>query len=184
MPKPPESAVFDGTTIGFLVAALLGGGVTAWLHGGEAVERALISAGTTILEIAPQILGGLLIAGLVQMLVSRETISRWLGEESGMRGLLLAEVAGALTPGGPFGSFSLVYALGKVGVDIGVLITYLTAWTTLSILRLVMWESPFLGLKLSLVRFAISLPMGIVAGILARRLAKRMGWMTTAVIVK
>ena len=35
-----------------------------------------------------------------------------------MRGLLIAEVAGALTPGGPFGSFALVYALGKIGASL------------------------------------------------------------------
>ena len=101
-----------------------------------------------------------------------------------MRGLFIAEAAGALTPGGPFGCFGLVYALGKVGADIGVLISYLTAWSTLSVMRLIVWEIPFLGANFSLLRFAISLPMGIIAGLLARRLAKQWGWATTTKIVK
>jgi uncharacterized membrane protein YraQ (UPF0718 family) len=75
-----------------------------------------------------------------------------------------------------------VYALGKVGADIGVLICYLTSWTTLSVLRLLIWEIPFLGLEFSLVRFVICMPMGIVAGLIARRLASHWGWRTESIV--
>jgi len=184
MAKPKEPPLIDRTTIAFAVAALLGGGLSAWLRGTEAVERAFLSAGELMLQVAPQLIGGLLIAGLVQVLMPKEAVSRWLGGESGMRGLFIAEVAGALTPGGPYGSFALVYALGKVGADIGVLIAYLTAWTTLGVMRLIVWEIPFLGVNFSLLRFVICLPMGIIAGLLARRLAKQWGWATTETIVK
>lgn len=183
MAKSKDPPLIDRSTIVFAVAALLAGGLCAWLRGGVAVQRAFVSAGDTLLMILPQVLGGLLIAGLVQVLIPREAVSRWLGAEAGMRGLFIAEVAGALTPGGPFGSFGIVYALAKVGADIGVLITYLTAWTTLSVLRLVIWEIPFLGFDFSMLRFVICLPMGIVAGLMARRLARQWGW-TTETIVK
>jgi hypothetical protein len=99
-----------------------------------------------------------------------------------MRGLFIAQFAGALTPGGPFGSFALVHALGKVGADIGVLIAYLTAWATLGLMRLIVWEIPFLGINFALLRYAISLPAGILAGLLARRLARQLGWATVTIV--
>lgn len=177
-----DAPLLDRSVIIFAMAAMLAGGVCLWLRGYAAVERALGFTGDILLTVVPQILGGVMIAGLVQVLVPKEAVSRWLGEEAGMRGLLIAEAAGALTPGGPFGSFALVYALGKVGADIGVLICYLTSWTTLSLMRLVIWEIPFLGLNFSLLRFAVSLPMGIVAGLLARRLARHWGWRTEDIV--
>jgi uncharacterized membrane protein YraQ (UPF0718 family) len=183
MSKEAEATpIIDRSVIAFGVAAALAGGICLWLRGGEAFMRAVVMAGTILAEVTPQIVGGVLIAGFVQVLIPKEAISRWLGAESGMRGLLVAEVAGALTPGGPFGSFALVYALGKVGADIGVLICYLTSWTTLSVLRLLIWEIPFLGLEFSLVRFVICMPMGIVAGLIARRLASHWGWRTESIV--
>jgi len=174
--------LIDRSTIAFGIAALLAGILCAWLRGGEAVQRGFMAALDMLLMILPQIFGGMLIAGLVQVLMPREAVSRWLGAEAGMRGLVIAQIAGALTPGGPFGSFGIVYALAKVGADIGVLITYLTAWTTLSVLRLVIWEIPFLGFDFSMLRFVICLPMGIVAGLIARRLARQWGWSTESMV--
>ena len=182
MAKTKEPPLIDRSTIVFAVAALLAGILCAWLRGGEAVQRAFSATADTLLMILPQICGGLIIAGLMQVLIPREAVSRWLGEEAGMRGLLIAELAGALTPGGPFGSFGIVYALAKVGADIGVLITYLTAWTTLSVLRLVVWEIPFLGIHFSMLRFVICLPMAIAAGVISRRLARHWGWNTESIV--
>jgi len=182
MTKSKEPPLIDRSTIAFAVAALLAGALCGWLRGGEAVRHAFVSAMDILLMILPQICGGLIIAGLVQVLIPRDAVSRWLGEEAGLRGLFIAQIAGALTPGGPFGSFGIVYALAKVGADIGVLITYLTAWTTLSVLRLVIWEIPFLGFDFSMLRFVICLPMGIVAGIIARRLARQWGWSTESMV--
>ena len=182
--QPNSSSLIDTTSLVFAALAVLGGGMTAWLHGSQAVVLAFKGMLDTLMQVAPLICGGLSIAGLAQVMLPREAVSHWLGAEAGLRGLLIAEIAGAITPGGPFGSFALVYALGKVGADIGVLVTYLTAWTTLSMMRLVVWEIPFLGLRFALFRFVLCLPMGIVAGLLARYLARRWGWTSTAMIVK
>ncbi len=116
-----DAPLIDRSVVIFAVAASLAGCICLWMRGYAAIERAFGFTGEILVNVAPQILGGVMIAGLVQVLVPKDAISRWLGEEAGMRGLLIAEVAGALTPGGPFGSFALVYALGKGGADIGVL---------------------------------------------------------------
>ena len=50
------------------------------------------------------------------------------------------------------------------------LVAYLTAWGALSLNRLLVWEIPFFGLSLPLLRFMISLPLPLIAGLVARRL--------------
>ena len=172
----------DRSVLAFAAAAAVAGLICLWLRGTDGVMRAFDMAVTTLAQVVPQVCGGALIAGLVQVLIPRDVIQRWLGAETGMRGLLIAEVAGALTPGGPFGSFALVYALGKIGADIGVLICYLTSWTTISLMRVLIWEVPFLGPQFTMVRFVVSLPMGIVAGLLARRIARHWGWRTESIV--
>lgn len=184
MAKPTKAPIVDATTLAFAAAAAILSLVTLWLRDAAALERIVVRAGESLLTVLPPIIGGMLVAGLAQVLVSKDAVSRWLGQESGMRGLTIAIAAGVLTPGGPFGSFALVYALGKVGADIGVLVAYLTAWTTLSLNRVVVWEIPFLGVEFALLRVTLSLPIAIIAGLIARRLAKLLGWTSTREIVK
>ena len=85
-----------------------------------------------------------------------------------MRGLLIATVAGTLTPGGPITSFPFVVALYMAGADRGSLVAYLTAWSLLGFQRVMVWEMPLLGLDFVLVRSLANLPFPILAGMLAR----------------
>ncbi len=138
------------------------------LVGLPGVIRGLGEALNLLLVILPQLGAGLLIGGLVQQFVDRERVAAMLGQNSGMKGLGLATVAGMLTPGGPFASFPLVYALWVSGADAGALIAFITAWSLIGLNRLVIWELPFMGADFALLRFFVSLPAPIVAGLLAR----------------
>jgi uncharacterized membrane protein YraQ (UPF0718 family) len=82
-------------------------------------------------------------------------------------------VAGALTPGGPFASFPLVVALFEAGAGYGAAVAYLTAWTGISLQRAIVWEWPLLGPEITIVRNLVSIPLPIIAGLIARALAKR-----------
>lgn len=156
----------------FLLIAVASAGLCYEIGGEEAIFAALDRVQDLFLTILPQLGAGLLIGGLIQQLVNRDEVARTLGQESGMRGLSIACVAGMLTPGGPFTSFPLVYALWVAGADAGALIAYIAAWSLIGINRLIIWELPFLGLDFTLLRFAASLPLPIIAGLLARRLAR------------
>lgn len=160
------------TELGFAAFAAVSGVLCLWLGGVDAIWRALGSAGQTILVILPMFAAGLLLAGLVHVLVPREGVARWLGAASGLRGLLIAMGVGAFTPGGPITSFPLVVALAEAGADIGVLVAYLTAWATLGLNRILIWELPLLNADFVAVRVAASLPLPIVAGLIARAIAR------------
>lgn len=156
----------------FLLIAVASAGLCYEFGGEDAVLAALDRARDLFLTILPQLGAGLLLGGLIQQLVNRDDVARTLGRESGVRGLMIACLAGMLTPGGPFTSFPLVYALWVAGADAGALIAYIAAWSLIGLNRLIIWELPFMGPEFTLLRFAASLPLPLIAGLLARRLAR------------
>ena len=155
------------------VLAAVSGGLCLYLKGWAGVARAADTFAGLAIQIAPLVVIAVLMAGFIQALVSRERVSRWLGTESGMRGILLASVAGAITPGGPWISFPLVVALSAAGADRGAMVAYITAWTAIAMHRTLVWEIPLMGGEFAFVRVLASLPLPIIAGLIARQLPLR-----------
>jgi len=156
----------------FLFLATVSGALCYVMVGPGVVLEATGDAAWLLLIILPQLAAGLLIGALLQRLVSREKITRTLGEGSGIHGLLLASLAGSLTPGGPFTSFPLVHAFWMAGADAGTLIAYVTSWSLLGLNRLIVWELPLMGWEFTWVRILVCLPLPILAGLLARWLTR------------
>lgn len=158
----------------FFIALAAASAAGVWLDaGGAELLDALGTAGTLLLGIAPVIIVALFLGGYVQALLPHKVVARWLGENGGTGRYLLATAAGVLTPAGPFGAFPLVVALRRAGAPFDVCVVYLSAWATLGIHRIVIWELPFLGHDFVLLRVLASLPVPIAAGLLARALLAR-----------
>lgn len=134
-------------------------------HGAHRALDGLSSGGQLLMATLPKMVFAFAVAGLIQVLVPADLISQWIGEGSGVRGLLIGTAAGALTPGGPFMHFPIVASLLHSGAGAGPIIAYLTAWSLLGLHRLVIWEVPLLGFEISLVRFAVSLALPPVVGL-------------------
>ena len=47
---------------------------------------------------------------------------------------------------------------------------YITAWATLGLQRVLVWDVPFMGAEFAFLRILISLPLPVIAGLIARRL--------------
>jgi uncharacterized membrane protein YraQ (UPF0718 family) len=164
------SDLVDRTTIVFLVLALISATALATLRAPSAAVDAIGAALTLFLKIAPLIVIGLFLGGLVKAMTRPEQIAPWLGAQSGWFGLVLASLLGAVTPGGPFAAFPIVYALFAAGADIGAVVAFLTGWSLLALHRVVIWELPLVGAEFVGLRLLVSLPLPILAGLLARRL--------------
>ncbi|MEQ8349644.1 MAG: hypothetical protein RIB84_17150 [Sneathiellaceae bacterium] len=179
MPSPedqPEPRRRGFGQLAFFAALALGSGLLLWRRDGlPAIEAGIDASLSLVLAVAPVILGAMVVAGYAKALLPRALIARWLGAESGLKGLLLAMAVGMVTPGGPFASFALVVGLAGTGADIGACITYLTAWSVIGLHRLIMWEVPLLGVDLALLRFGACLILPLIAGIAARILVRRFG---------
>ena len=156
----------------FVFLAFITGAICYFTNGLTGIYSALDYSLNLIFLILPTLAGGLLIGGLIQQFIDQDKINKALGEKSGLSGLLFATLAGVITPGGPFTSFPIVFALWVAGADIGALVAYIAAWSLIGIYRLVIWEIPMMGLDLSLIRFLVSIPLPLIAGISARWIVK------------
>jgi uncharacterized membrane protein YraQ (UPF0718 family) len=137
--------------------------------GPAAFVDALAADGAQLLELLPRLGAAQLIAALVWVLVPRDRLLGLLGGP-GSRGLVIAMAAGIITPGGPVSAFPLLAILASTGVDRGVLVAYITSWALLGMQRIVVWDMPLMGTEFSVLRFVISLPLPLLAAVIARKL--------------
>jgi uncharacterized membrane protein YraQ (UPF0718 family) len=133
---------------------------------GEHVQG-LRSGFKMIVEILPLLLFAFIVAGMVQVLLPQELLSKWIGEESGLKGIFIGTLAGGITPGGPYVSLPLVAGLLKAGAGVGTLVAFLTAWSLWAVARLPM-EIGILGWKFTFVRLACTFFFPPIAGFLAQ----------------
>jgi uncharacterized membrane protein YraQ (UPF0718 family) len=153
----------DTSTIVMMVAALIALAVV-YLKSPEAANKGLSATGSLMLEITPRMIAAFTLAGLFQAIVPEEVIVRWMGHGSGFRGILIGMTLGGITPGGPMTHFPVIASLFKMGVGIGPLVAYLSAWSLFGLQRVIMWEIPFLGAKVVAIRIAVSFLFPLIAG--------------------
>jgi len=153
----------DTSTIVMMTAALVTLAVV-YINSPEAAGKGLNATGSLILEITPRMIAAFLLAGLVQAIVPQEVIVRWMGHGTGFKGILIGMTLGGVTPGGPMTHFPVIATFYKMGVGIGPLVAYLTAWSLFGLQRIIMWEIPFLGAKVVAIRFAVSFLFPLLAG--------------------
>jgi len=134
--------------------------------GGQHIQG-LNSGLKMIVEIIPLLLFAFIVAGMIQVLLPQELLSKWIGEESGFKGILIGTVAGGVTPGGPYVSLPVVAGLLKAGAGVGTLVAFLTAWSLWAVSRLPM-EIGILGWKFTLVRLACTFFFPPIAGYIAQ----------------
>jgi uncharacterized membrane protein YraQ (UPF0718 family) len=136
--------------------------------GGEHVIG-LKSAGTLLLQIIPLLIFAFIVAGMTQVLIPQEIVAKWVGAESGLRGLLIGSALGGLMPGGPMISLPVAAGLLRVGASIGTMVAFLTGWSLLAVSRLPM-EIGLMGWKFALIRLACVFFFPPIAGLIASKL--------------
>jgi len=127
----------------------------------------LKAAGKMTVEILPLLIFAFIVAGMIQVLLPQELLSKWVGAESGWRGLLIGTVAGGLSPGGPYVSLPIVAGLLKAGAGVGTMVAFLTGWSLWAVARLPM-EVGILGWEFTLIRLASTFIFPPIAGLIAQ----------------
>ena len=124
------------------------------------------------LRVIPRIGIGVIGAGYIAALLPEEFVSQWLGPGSGVTGVMVVTVLGALTPGGPVIGFSIGAAALKGGAGVPQVIAYSTAWALFAFPRLLAFEIPMMPQKVVWLRVLVSLPIPLLAAGLAALLGK------------
>ena len=122
-------------------------------------------------EILPLLFFAMVVAGMATVLIPQELLAKWVGAESGMRGIFIGTIAGALTPGGPFVSLPVVAGLFNAGAGAGTVVAFLTSWSIIAVSRLPL-EFGILGWRLTVLRLLCSFFFPPIAGLLASVVAK------------
>jgi uncharacterized membrane protein YraQ (UPF0718 family) len=126
----------------------------------------LQAAWRTLWRNLPLLLLGFVVAGLAQVLIPKEWITRWLGAQAGIRGIFIGCVVGGLVPGSPYATFPLVAALYRAGASLGAVVGFVSAWALWSVSRLPV-EIALIDTKPALVRYAVTFVVPPLAGLLA-----------------
>ena len=166
-------APLSDRTLWMMLAVLAVLCVLAYQKGGrELLGEGLGNGASLLLRFAAIIAVSFLAAGLAEKLVPHEWVGGALGEQAGVRGILIAAVAGMITPAGPFVSMPVAAALLRSGAAPAAVVAYLTGWSLLAVQRLVAWEVPILGWRFALLRYAACVVFPVLAGLLVRALGR------------
>jgi len=114
--------------------------------------------------ILPRLVPGLIVAGLLQALIPNDVVSRHFGRQAGWKALVIASLAGMVTPGGPMISLPFMVAAAQSGAGLPSLVAYMTSWSLFGLQRIIAWEAPLLGWKFVVTRVASSLAFPVLAG--------------------
>jgi uncharacterized membrane protein YraQ (UPF0718 family) len=142
-------------------------------EGGQHIAG-LRSALDMTIEILPLLIFAFIVAGMAQILIPKELLSKWVGAESGFRGILIGTVAGGFTPGGPFVSLPIAAGLFRSGASMGTMVAFLTGWSLWGINRIPM-EVGILGWRLTMIRFASTFFFPPIAGLIAQAIFRNTG---------
>lgn len=165
----PSSSFLVFAAIAFIAGAI------CYSKGKGVFLSGLDASLSIMLQVVPRVISAFLMAGFVQVLIPKDMIHKWIGERSGLKGIVIASLAGAFTPGGPLISFPLIAALYKLGANSGPLVAYLISWEILGIQRIIVWEIPFMGVKFAILKFVVSIPLPLLAGLTAQKLILYLG---------
>lgn len=101
-----------------------------------------------------------IILGLLDTWVPREMMIKYMGEGSGMKGILLSLLLGSAAAGPLYGAFPVAAVFMKKGVKFSNILIFIGAWSTTKI-PMFLFELSTLGVKFALTRLLVNIP-GII----------------------
>jgi len=106
-----------------------------------------------------------ILVGLFDVWVSKEKVQKHIGEASGVKGIMLIMLLAFLQAGPLYAAFPVAYILWKKGTSSRNIFIYLSSASIVKIPMLA-FEIGFLGVKFSLLRILISIPIFVIFGII------------------
>lgn len=127
--------------------------------------KSLKMAGKSFIRMLPMVFIIIIIIGLLLGFVSSEQISRFVGEQSGMMGILLVGVVGAVLHIPALLSFPLAASLLEEGASVSAVVAFITTLTMIGIITLPL-EIKELGKKMAILRNGISFVIAIIIALI------------------
>ncbi len=113
-----------------------------------------------------------ILIGLFDVWVPKKTIEERLGKEAGLKAHLTAFILAAPLAGGLYVSLPAAAMLYEKGASLDVVLTFLGA-STLVRIPMMIFEASFMGIKFTLARLSVSIPLVIISSIIMAKFLER-----------
>ncbi len=121
----------------------------------------------TLLKVLPVLAFALVAAGCLVYLVPAEMIVKWVGKDSGAKGIMIGSVAGMIAPpGGPIVVYAIAAGFMKAGAGFATIVSFVTAYNLLALHR-IPFEITMVGWKFLVLRTLSVLILAPLAGFIA-----------------
>lgn len=151
--------------VGLLLIAIT---ATLWIGGWQLTVFGFEQTGQLFHTVWLRLLLGFILGGLVQVLIPRALIAKWLGPASGMKGIFIGSYIGIIIPGGPYINLPIIASIYRAGAGAGPVIALLTGRALLGLQMLVVWQIPILGVEIPLARYIAGLFLPPIVGLAGR----------------
>lgn len=112
-----------------------------------------------------------LLIGIFEVWVKKETIEKHLGENSNPLSYLWAILLSGTTIGGLYVAFPVAHTLYSKGARLSIIFTYVGA-AAVARVPMTLYEASYVGVKFTIIRIAVSLPLIIVSSMLLEKFLK------------
>ena len=137
---------------------------------GKQIGHNFISFSIEMLKLLPC---AFILIGLFEVWVKKESVEKHLGKDSGVIGYIWIVLLAGTTVGGLYVAFPVAYSLYNKGAKIRFIFTYIGA-SAICRIPMTIFESSFMGIKFSLIRLLVSIPLVIISSVwLGNYLEKR-----------
>lgn len=113
-----------------------------------------------------------LLMGLIEVWIPKDKIQKWLGKDSGIKGVLISIGLGTLPTGPLYVAFPMTASLLHSGASVNNMVLFLGSWAALKIPQLII-EIKFLGLSFTLLRFSLTLVALVIMGYIMDTVLKK-----------
>lgn len=122
--------------------------------------KAVNETGSSLKEMALIIPPVFILLGLLDIWVPRETMIKYMGDKSGLKGIVLAFLLGSAAAGPLYGAFPIAAVFMKKGVKFINVLIFIGAWSTTKV-PMFLFELSALGAAFAFTRLIIDIP-GII----------------------
>lgn len=113
-----------------------------------------------------------IILGLLDVWVPREFMVKYMGEGSGVRGVIISFILGSAAAGPLYGAFPIAAVFMKKGVSFTNILIFIGAWSTTKI-PMFLFEVSSLGPKFAFTRLLINIPGIIIIAFILQRFVNK-----------
>ncbi len=112
-----------------------------------------------------------ILLGLLDVWVPKETMMKYMGEDSGIKGIVLSFILGSVAAGPLYGAFPVAAVFMKKGVKLSNVLIFIGAWSTTKI-PMLLFEISALGARFAITRLLVDIPGIILISYLLSSLMK------------